>query len=79
MERIIGRPLRKGETVHHKNGIRHDNSDTNLELWASSHPPGQRVTDLVVWARELLTTYAEIADRTVPDGSGTTNVTPGDH
>jgi hypothetical protein len=73
MERILGRPLRRGETVHHKNGIRHDNVTTNLELWASCHPSGQRIVDLVAWARELLTNYAEIADRTAHDAPESTN------
>jgi hypothetical protein len=47
METMIGRKLEKGETVHHKNGIRHDNRPENLELWSKSHPPGQRVSDLL--------------------------------
>lgn len=57
MEQEIGRSLIAGETVHHINGIRHDNRIENLELWSSSHPPGQRVADKVEWAKEILSLY----------------------
>lgn len=57
MEEHLGRPLIAGETVHHKNGIRDDNRIENLELWSSSHPSGQRVTDLLQWAYELIDRY----------------------
>lgn len=57
MERAIGRPLNSGETVHHKNGVRHDNRLENLELWERGHPPGQRVDDMVEWAHWVLQTY----------------------
>lgn len=50
MEEMIGRPLVKGETVHHKNGMRDDNRPENLELWFNqplNQPYGQRVPDLI--------------------------------
>ena len=58
MEQELGRPLLPQETVHHRNGQKADNRLANLELWTSSHPPGQRVTDLVEWAVELLRLYS---------------------
>lgn len=53
----LGRPLLRHETVHHINGVRDDNRLVNLELWSSSHPPGQRVVDKVAWAREIIALY----------------------
>jgi hypothetical protein len=63
MEEMIGRPLIKGETVHHKNGVRDDNRPENLELWSNAcpQPVGQRVIDLVAWAKEILALYGDLA------------------
>ena len=49
MEAMLGRSLREHETVHHRNSVRDDNRPENLELWASAHPAGARVEDLVDW------------------------------
>ncbi len=53
----LERELLSSETVHHKREKTNNNIE-NLELWSSSHPTGQRVSDLIEWAEELLRLYA---------------------
>jgi hypothetical protein len=43
MGRMIGRPVRKDETVHHINGDRRDNSPENLQLRQGNHGKGARL------------------------------------
>jgi len=67
MEQLLGRELKRHETVHHVNGQRADNQTDgplrnfrsgNLELWSSWQPAGQRVADKVEFAVSLLREYA---------------------
>jgi hypothetical protein len=57
MEQVLGRPMIRGESVHHKHGQRDDNRPEQLELWSTAQPSGQRVYDKLVWAMELLELY----------------------
>lgn len=59
MEEFLKRPLKSNENVHHKNGNRSDNSIQNLELWTTNQPSGQRVEDLILYAKSILDLYGD--------------------
>jgi hypothetical protein len=65
MSQRLGRGLLPHENVHHRNGSRDDNRLENLELWSTSQPPGQRVRDKVIWARQILDLYGDLLDEEV--------------
>lgn len=71
MERVIGRMLVAGESVHHKNGMKTDNQPENLELWYSWQPGGQRVDDLIDYVitnhrSRLLSRLSKLCGECVP-------------
>jgi len=61
MEQHLGRELFPEETVHHINGDRFFNDISNLELFSSRHGPGQRVVDKLNFAKEMVSSYPDLA------------------
>lgn len=57
MEKMLGRYMLPGESVHHRNGVRDDNRPENLELWTRPQPSGIRASDALAWAREIVERY----------------------
>lgn len=60
MEQMLGRKLLRTENIHHKDGNKQNNHPDNLELWVKFQPTGQRVEDLVEYAKEILSRYEGI-------------------
>lgn len=49
MEKVLGRRLTKDEIVHHKDGVRHNNTAENLEVCTrKKHPPAHEYTKPVL-------------------------------
>ena len=61
MAQLLGRALFPGEVVHHRNGDRLDNRADNLELWSVAQPQGQRVSDKLRFAYQLIARYDPVA------------------
>lgn len=49
--------IQKGQTVHHKDGNTLNNNFSNLEIWTSRHPVGQRVVDKIKWCIDFLSEH----------------------
>lgn len=60
METRLKRYLLPTETVHHVNGVKDDNSDSNLELWIKPQPSGIRAEDALKWAYEIIERYSRL-------------------
>jgi hypothetical protein len=65
MERMIGRPLRNEERVHHKNGIKNDNRESNLRLCANASEHKK-----IHWEAEKIGLSVQAANDWIPTVEG---------
>ena len=70
MSELLGRPLRKGEQVHHRNLIKSDNHPKNLELWTTNQPTGARVSDMLAWCHLFIEQYQNAPESIVRPDDG---------
>jgi HNH endonuclease len=68
MSELLGRPLRPGESVHHRNLLKGDNRPSNLELWTSHQPRGTSVADMLAWCHWFIGQYSEVPEWTALPG-----------
>jgi hypothetical protein len=65
----LGRNLLPNENIHHINGNKLDNSISNLELWNTSQPKGQRLKDKIEFYKSFLIQYGYSIKKNVEGGS----------
>lgn len=57
MSEHLGRELKTYENIHHIDGNRENNNISNLEIWTTQQPSGQRLEDKIEWAISFLKEY----------------------